>query len=73
MVLNHVYGQSRYAPINESHTWDGGMQARGGDFTKKQKFWSISQRWGSIHSSKVVKNPNPGAKYQIKDKLCTYP
>ena len=46
----------RYAPINVNPVggggWVGGVRARGGDLTKEQKFWSISQRWGSIHSSK---------------------
>ena len=50
----------------------GGVQARGVDLTKEQKFWSISKGLGSIHSSNVVKNPHPGAKYKMKDRLCTY-
>jgi len=45
----------------------GGGQARGVDLTKELKFWSISQGWGSIHSSNLVKNPHPWAKYQLKD------
>ena len=61
-----------YAPINVNPVGGGGVRARGGDLTKEQKFWSISQGWGSIRSPNVVKNPHPGAKYQIKDKLCTY-
>ena len=44
------------------------VRARGGDLTKEQNFWSISQAWDSIHSSNVVKNPHPGAKYQTRDK-----
>jgi len=50
----------------------GGVRPRGGLFTKEQKLWSISQGWGSIGSSNVLKNPHSGVKYQIKNKLCTY-
>ena len=58
--------------VCEIHTSWEGVRVRGGDLTKEQKFWSISQGWSSIRSSNVVKNPHPGTKYQIKDKLCTY-
>ena len=46
----------------------GGVRARGGDSTKEQKFWSISQGWGSIRSSNVVKNPDPDISFE-KHKL----
>ena len=52
--------------------WEGGVQVEGGDVAGEQKFWSSSQGRGSICSPNVVKNPHPGAKYQIKDKLCIY-
>ena len=46
----------------------GGVRARGGDLTKEQKFWSITQGCGSIRSSNVVKNPHPDISFQ-KHKL----
>ena len=35
-----------------------GVQERGGDLIKEQKFWSISQGWDSIRSSNVVERNN---------------
>ena len=43
----------------------GGVRARGGDLTKEQKLWSISQRWGSIRSSKCSKKSPPRGKIPI--------
>lgn len=60
------------APINANPVGGGEVQARGVDLTKEPKVWSISKGLGSIHSSNVVKNPHPGAKYKIKDRLCMY-
>jgi len=60
------------APINANPVGRREVQARGVDLTKEQKFWSISKGLGSIYSSNVVTNPHPGAKYKIKDRLCTY-
>ena len=55
------------APINVNPV-GGGVRARGGDLIEEQKFWSISQGWGSIRSSNVVKNPHPDTSFQ-KHKL----
>ena len=64
---------TRYAPINVNPVrggggGGGGVRARGGDLIEEQKFWSISQGWGSIRSSNVVKNPHPDTSFQ-KHKL----
>ena len=60
------------APINVNPVGGGGSAGKGWGFDQEVKIWSIAQGWGSIRSPNVVKNPHPGAKYQIKDEPCSY-
>ena len=49
----------------------GRVPASGGDLTKGQKFWSLSQGVGSIYSSNVIKISTQGQNTK-QDTLCTY-
>ena len=55
-----VITRQNYARINANPVEGRGSAGKGVNLTKDQKFWSISQGWGSILSSNVVKNPHPG-------------
>ena len=50
----------------------GRYVGKGSGFDQGIKILVNNQGWGSLRSSNVVKNPHPGAKYQVKDKLSTY-
>ena len=63
------------APINVNPVGGGGggSAGKGWGFDQEVKILVNCPRVrSSIRSPNVVKNPHPGAKYQIKDELCSY-